>query len=264
MKTTLDTIVDATRTRIGNTRKTTDVAALVERSRANRFGVPANRLQQAVMPSETVNIIAEFKRASPSKGVINDRVDPADVARSYEAGGACAISVLTEPELFQGSLEDLRCVRRAVSLPILRKDFIVDEFQIYEAAEAGADAVLLIVAALEPEEVGRLQSVARELGLDALVEVHTLAELEIAEDIGATLIGVNNRDLKSLEVSLDVSRELIAHAPPETPMIAESGLTSRDDLIELKQMGYSGFLIGETLMRSGDAASSLRRLLGPA
>ena len=261
MKTTLDTIVDATRARVRDARSTTDVTGLLERARSARVDVPSNRLRQA-LSGDTINIIAEFKRASPSKGVINDRVDPAAVARSYEAGGACAVSVLTEPDFFQGSLDDLRSVRRAVSLPILRKDFIVDEFQIFEAAEAGADAILLIVAVLQPEELVRLQSAAHELGLDALVEVHTLDELEIAKDIGATLIGVNNRDLKSLDVSLDVSRELIAHAPPKVPMIAESGLTGPDDLIELQRLGYSGFLIGETLMRSGDPTSSLRGLVG--
>jgi indole-3-glycerol phosphate synthase len=261
MKTTLETIVDATRERVRDARRTTDANELLERARAARVEVPANRLRQALMSGDTINIIAEFKRASPSKGVINDRVDPAAVGRSYEAGGACAVSVLTEPDFFQGSLDDLRSVRRAVSLPILRKDFIIDEFQILEAAEAGADAVLLIVAALEPEELARLQGIAQKLGLDALIEVHTLDELDVAKDIEATLIGVNNRDLKSLEVSLDVSRRLIAHAPPEVPMIAESGLTSPDDLIELKRLGYSGFLIGETLMRSGDAAGSLRGLV---
>ena len=235
---------------------------LLQRAQAARVEVLANRLRRALMSGNTVNIIAEFKRASPSKGVINDRADPAEIARTYEAGGVCAISVLTEPNFFQGSLDDLRSVRRAVSLPILLKDFIVDEFQILEAAEAGADAVLLIVAALQAEGLAQLQSVANKLGLDALVEVHTVDELEIAKDIGATLIGVNNRDLKSLEVSLDVSRHLIAHAPAKVPMIAESGLRSRDDLIELKRLGYSGFLIGETLMRSGDAASFLRELVG--
>ena len=261
MKTALDTIVDATRRRVRDA-KTTDMAAMREHARAARVEVPVSRLRQALVSGRTVNIIAEFKRASPSKGVINGRADPGEIARTYEAGGACAISVLTEPDFFQGSLNDLRSVRRAVSLPVLRKDFIIDEFQILEAAEAGADAVLLIVAALKAEDLVRLQSAAHELGLDALVEVHTLDELEIAKDIGATLIGVNNRDLKSLEVSLDVSRNLIAHAPPKVPMIAESGLRSRDDLIELERLGYSGFLIGETLMRSGDAASFLRELVG--
>ncbi|HEX6278654.1 MAG TPA: indole-3-glycerol phosphate synthase TrpC [Pyrinomonadaceae bacterium] len=262
MKTTLDIIVDATRARVMDARRTTDMDVLFKRAQAAQVEVPPNRLRQALMSPDTVNIIAEFKRASPSKGVINDRVDPTAVAQSYEAGGACAISVLTEPDFFLGSLEDLRSVRRAVSLPILRKDFIIDELQIFEAAEAGADAILLIVTVLQRDELLHMQSVAHKLGLDALVEVHTLNELEIAKDIDATLIGVNNRDLKSLEVSLDVSRELIPHAPPNVPMIAESGLKSGDDLIGLRQLGYSGFLIGETLMQSGDPASSLRGLVG--
>jgi indole-3-glycerol phosphate synthase len=262
MTTTLDRILEATRVRVEAAKGSTDISQLSDRAHAVRSALDPQRLRRSLSSGEQLNVIAEFKRASPSKGLINDRVDPASAARSYEAGGACAVSVLTEPDFFQGSLDDLRSVRSAVSLPILRKDFTIDEFQILEAAEAGADAVLLIVAALEPEELERLQGVVHDLGLDALVEVHTLDELEIAKQIGATLIGVNNRNLKSLEVSLDVSRDLIAHAPPGVPMIAESGLIRREDLIELKRLGYSGFLIGETLMRSGDAASSLRRLVG--
>jgi indole-3-glycerol phosphate synthase len=262
MTTTLDRILDATRVRVETAKRATDTGALMARARASRAKQPSHRLRDAMAPSETLNVIAEFKRASPSKGVINDRVDPAGVALAYERGGARAVSVLTEPDFFQGSLADLRDVRAAVSVPILRKDFIIDEFQILEAAEAGADAILLIVAALEPGDLAELQIVAHEVGLDALVEVHTLDELEVAKDIGATLIGVNNRDLKSLEVSLDVSRELISHAPPAAVMIAESGLASRDDLVELKRLGYSGFLIGETLMRTDDPTSALRQLVG--
>src|SRR5262249_10347201 len=150
-------------------------------------------------------IIAEIKRASPSKGTINDTIDVAETAKTYKSGGACAISVLTEEQFFEGSLDDLRVARDAIDLPILRKDFIVDDFQIYEAAAAGADAILLIVAALGFENLREFQTLARELGLDALVEVHTAAELEIATEIGARLIGVNNRDLRSFDVSLDIS-----------------------------------------------------------
>jgi indole-3-glycerol phosphate synthase len=210
-----------------------------------------------------VNIIAEFKRASPSKGVINDKIEVAEIAKQYEKGGACAISVLTEEDRFKGSLEDLRAVREAVNLPILRKDFIFDEFQIYEAAEAGADVILLIAAMLDDEVLINLHRLAeQELGLDALVEVHTLEELERAKKIGARLIGVNNRDLHSFEVSLDVSRELIKHAPEDALMIAESGLQTREDLQELRQLGFDGFLIGETLMKSGNTEAKLKELIG--
>jgi indole-3-glycerol phosphate synthase len=209
----------------------------------------------AVECSDRLNIIAEFKRASPSKGVINDQADPVETARAYTNAGACAISVLTEPDYFQGSLEDLRVIRDAVSIPVLRKDFIVDPFQIYEAAEAGADAVLLIVAALSVEELTGLRSLAQEeLGMDALIEVHTAEEMKIANDIDAKLIGVNNRDLRSFKVSLDVSRELIRFAPAGAILISESGLRRRDEIVELQSLGYSAFLIGETLMRTGSGA----------
>jgi indole-3-glycerol phosphate synthase len=219
-------------------------------------------LREALQNRNNLNIIAEIKRASPSKGVINDKIDVAEVARSYERGGACAISVLTEEDRFQGSLEDLKTARAAVSLPILRKDFIFDEFQIYEAASAGADVILLIAAMLDDGTLVRLRRLTEDdLKMDALVEVHTLEELERAKKIGARLIGVNNRDLHSFKVSLDVSRALVKHAPADALMIAESGLQTREDLLELKDLGFRGFLIGETLMRSGKPESVLREWL---
>lgn len=223
---------------------------------------PNHLLRKALSKSDRIHIIAEIKRASPSKGIINDKINVAEVARSYERGGAVAISVLTEEDRFQGSLDDLKLARRNVSIPILRKDFIFDEFQIHEAKEAGADVILLIVAMLEDENLLKLRQLAEdELGLDALVEVHTLDELERAKAIGATIIGVNNRDLHSFKVSLDVSRELIKHAPTDALMIAESGLRTREDLLELKELGFHGFLIGETLMRSEKVEEELRQLV---
>lgn len=223
---------------------------------------PAHRLREALQNQNRLNVIAEIKRASPSKGVINDEIDAAETARNYESGGACAISVLTEEDKFQGSLEDLKIVRASVSLPILRKDFIFDEFQIYEAADAGADVILLIAAMLDDEALLRLRRLAEdELKMDALVEVHTLEELERAKSIGASIIGVNNRDLHSFKVSLDVSRALVKHAPENALMIAESGLQTREDLLELKELGFHGFLIGETLMRSGNAEAELKKLV---
>lgn len=208
-----------------------------------------------------INIIAEIKRASPSKGVINDKIGVAKVARNYEKGGACAISVLTEEDRFKGSLDDLEIARNTVEIPILRKDFIFDEFQIYEAAEAGADVILLIAAMLDDEVLRKLHALAEhDLGLDALVEVHTLKELERVKKIGAKIIGINNRDLHSFKVSLDVSRELIKHAPDDALMISESGITNKDEILELKDSGFSGFLMGETLMRSGNMAEELKEL----
>jgi indole-3-glycerol phosphate synthase len=228
---------------------------------ARRETAENHRLRENLQRDQ-INIIAEIKRASPSKGVINDKIDVAETARNYELGGACAISVLTEEDRFQGSLEDLKTARESVKLPILRKDFIFDEFQIYEAADAGADVILLIAAMLDDETLVKLHRLAEEdLGLDALVEVHTLEELERVKQTNARIIGVNNRDLHSFKVSLDVSRRLIKHAPADALLITESGLQTREDLRELKDLGYSGFLIGETLMRSGNPCEMLGKLL---
>ncbi|HEV8591750.1 MAG TPA: indole-3-glycerol phosphate synthase TrpC, partial [Pyrinomonadaceae bacterium] len=217
-----------------------------------------HRLRNA-LKHDGVNIIAEIKRASPSKGVINDAIDVAETAAAYQSGGAAAISVLTEEDFFKGSLDDLRKVRAATFLPILRKDFVFDEFQIYEAAEAGADAILLIVAMLDDEELTKLRDVAEsELGIDALIEVHNNEELTRAGAIGTKLIGVNNRNLHSFDVSLDVSRELIKYKSNDARIITESGITSRDEIEELRSLGFDGFLIGETLMRTNDASGTLK------
>lgn len=216
---------------------------------------------RAALSRNAINIIAEFKRASPSKGVINDSVDVEKTAATYQAGGAAAISVLTEEDFFKGSLRDIREAKLGTSLPVLRKDFIFDEYQIYEAAAAGADAILLIAAMLEDDVLQKLFDIAEnEFGMDALVEVHNAQELKRSANIGASLIGVNNRDLHSFNVSLNVSRELISYKPPGVLMIAESGITSRDEIIELRSLGFDGFLVGEMLMRSGDPETELREL----
>ena len=256
-ETFLNTIFEAKRKRIGEEKRKCDPVDLKERAFAFRVGKENNRLRRA-LARDGVNIIAEIKRASPSKGVINDKIDVAGIARNYDNGGAAAISVLTEEDFFKGSLDDLKTARAATSLPILRKDFVFDEFQIYEAAEAGADAILLIVAMLNHKVLAELYRVAEhELGLDALVEVHTLDELERASNIGAKLIGVNNRDLNSFNVSLNVSCEIIKYKPDGSMMIAESGITSREEIAELRLLGFDGFLIGETLMRAKDASGVL-------
>ena len=216
---------------------------------------------RAALGNEGINIIAEFKRRSPSKGVIRADANLIEIARSYVAGGAVAISVLTEEDYFAGSLDDLRAVRAAVELPVLRKDFVFDEYQVYESSAAGADAVLLIVAVLEDETLLRLRRLAEDdLGMDALVEVHTSDEMKRAAATGATLIGVNNRDLRTFEVSLDTSVSLAREAPPEALLISESGLQSAADLQRLRDAGYRGFLIGETLMRAGNPELTLREL----
>ena len=208
-----------------------------------------------------INLIAEFKRRSPSKGNINSQADPAAMAKIYESAGAAALSVLTEEDYFGGSLEDLRRVRKATSLPVLRKDFIFDEYQIYESLSAGADALLLIVAALDDTTLTKLRKITEEeLGMTALIEVHTHDELDRAVNSGARVIGVNNRDLRNFNVSIATSQHLATAAPADVILVSESGLTP-DTVRQLHEAGYRGFLVGETLMRAGDPAKTLREFL---
>lgn len=215
-----------------------------------------------VLHRDGINIIAEFKRRSPSKGVIRVDANLVQIARSYHSGGAVAMSVLTEEDYFSGSLDDLRQVKSIVDLPVLRKDFVFEEYQVYESAAAGADAILLIVAALDDELLSNLRRLAEdELGMDALVEVHTSDEMRRAAACGAALIGVNNRDLRTFEVSLQMSLALATEARSAALLVSESGLHSFQDLQLLRNAGYRGFLIGETLMRAADPAAALRELL---
>ncbi len=251
----LEKIIAAKKIRVAEAKRQCDLSELREKAVQYRENRGTNRFAQALGDRSRISIIAEFKRASPSKGIINDGRDPAETTLAYKNGGAAAISVLTEEDFFKGSLADLKAVRKAVDLPILRKDFVIDEFQIYESA--GADAVLLIVAALGKDELRRFQSLADSFGLDAIVEVHDLDELEIAGSIGASIIGVNNRNLRTFDVSLNVSRELIKRRPDGALMIAESGISTREEVLELSELGYDGFLIGEALMRSGDPVAEL-------
>ncbi len=259
-ETFLERILSSKRIDVEAAKRNVELSRFYESVINVRQPAKAHRLLDTLRTENRTNIIAEFKRASPSKGVINRSLDPATVARKYEIGGACAISVLTDENFFAGSLDDLRSVRAAVDLPILRKDFIADEYQIYESAAAGADAILLIAAALTKETLRCFQRQAFTLRLDVVVEVHDLIELETAVSIDAKMIGVNNRDLKTFEVSLDVSRELIKHAPKDVVMIVESGLKHRKDLEEFRELGFSGFLIGEALMQSADPEFQLRTL----
>jgi len=223
---------------------------------------PHRLLQALTSESPRLKIIAEFKRRSPSAGIIRDDLSVEEVARRYERGGACAISVLTDEAHFGGSIADLRAVRSSTNLPIVRKDFIIDPIQIYEAGVAGADAVLLIVAALDDAVLGDLREVAEDqLGLDALVEVHTSIELRRARNAGARVIGVNNRNLQTFQVSLETSERLIAEAPNDTVMVSESGLQNAESLQRLRECGFHGFLIGETLMRASDPEKALRDLI---
>ena len=259
----LERIIADKRRRLEQTRAAQTLASLrAEAEEARRLRARSYALRAALGVEGRLHIIAEIKRASPSKGVIRPDIVTGEVARAYEEGGAAAISILTEEDHFGGSLADLRAARRAVSLPLLRKDFIFDEYQLYEAASAGADALLLIVAALDDETLARLLRLTEdELGMDALVEVHTAEELGRAAACGARLIGVNNRDLRTFQVSLDVSHQLAGQAPAGALLISESGLRNAKDLRRLQDAGFHGFLIGETLMRASDPRRALQALL---
>ena len=231
-----------------------------------RKNASAHRLLQALESDlRPLNIIAEFKQRSPSAGIIRSDLSATEVARCYERGGACAISVLTDEEYFGGSIFDLTAVRASTDLPILRKDFIIDPIQIYEAAIAGADAVLLIAGALDDTALAKLRAIAEdELALDALTEVHTSEELRRALNAGAKMIGVNNRNLHTFQVSLETSERLIAEAPRDRIMISESGLRSAKSLRHLQALGFCGFLIGEALMRATDPEAALHDLITAA
>ena len=207
-----------------------------------------------------ISLIAEHKRRSPSAGLIRENVSLEEVVRAYERGGAAAMSVLTEPTRFGGSLEDLRAAREASSLPVLRKDFIVERYQVYESLVWGADAILLIVATLKNWELVELHELARELGLAALVEVHNERELDIALDAGAEVIGINNRDLTTLVVDNQRTFELLPKLPPSVISVAESGFSRREELEDLAQAGADAVLIGEALMRSSDIESAVRTM----
>jgi indole-3-glycerol phosphate synthase len=237
-----------------------------ERALEIRRNAGRHRLLKALeTDSRRPKIIAEFKRKSPSAGIIRDDLTVSEIVRCYERGGACAISVLTDEEYFGGSVADLWAARSSMNLPLLRKDFIIDPIQILEAAIAGADAVLLIVAALNDTSLKELRSLAEdELRLDALVEVHSSEELNRALNAGSKIIGINNRDLSTFRVSLNTSERLIAEAPRDGVLISESGLHSAESLRHLRKLGFRGFLIGEALMRAADPATALSDLVAAA
>lgn len=213
---------------------------------------------------EPVKVIAEIKRASPSKGTIAADIDPAGISRDYEAGGASAISILTEDSYFKGSAEDLITVRKAVpDIPLLRKDFIVDEYQIYESVHIGADAILLIVAALSVDKLKNFVAIAKKCGLSALVEVHDDRELDAALSSGAEIIGVNNRNLVNFEVSPETSVRIAARIPAGIVSVSESGISDIGGLHAAGELGYSAVLVGEHFMRAADRAAEVRKFAHP-
>lgn len=257
----LEAIVAATKRRVELARAEVPAVQLDRRASAQ---APRGQLfHDALSRRGTLNIIAECKRRSPSRGVLRADYDPVAIARGYARAGAAAISVLTEPGFFDGSLAHLAAVRAAVDAPIIRKDFVIDEYQLLEARASGADAVLLIVAALTPEPLARLLARATDHGLATLVEVHDVGELQTAIDAGATLVGVNNRNLRTLEVNVHASREIAEALPRGLTAVSESGLTSRADLDELSALGYRAFLIGERFMTAPDPEAAVRALLAP-
>jgi indole-3-glycerol phosphate synthase len=225
---------------------------------------PARPFAAALARAGRVNVIAEHKRRSPTRGAIREDLEPAAVARAYEAAGAAALSVLTDEAFFGGRLVHLQEARGATALPALRKDFVLDPWQVWEARAAGADAVLLIVAALADSDLGRLLTVAREAGVDALVEVHDRGELDRALAAGARVVGVNSRDLRTLGVSLETALALGPAIPDDVVAVAESGIRTGADVRRLREAGFDAFLVGEHLMASPDPGEALRRLLEEA
>jgi indole-3-glycerol phosphate synthase len=258
----LETIVAATRRIVAVREEREPLAALAKRAEActPRRGA----FRAALARPDSINIIAECKRRSPSRGVLRPAYDPVAIATRYAEVGAAAISVLTEPTFFDGALDHLHAIRAAIeptNVPLLRKDFVVSEYQLHEARANGADAVLLIVAALSPAALKTLAARANALDLDVLVEVHNVDELAVALDSGAAVIGVNNRNLRTLEVDVQASETLITRIPASAVAVSESGLKSADDITRLRTLGYRAFLVGERFMTDEDPGAGLARLL---
>jgi indole-3-glycerol phosphate synthase len=255
----LDRIVEATRHDLAERRRAVPQAQL-EQELAGRGD---DRPFAEALARPGLSLIAEHKRRSPSAGTLRDGLSVTEVVEAYERGGAAAISILTERHHFGGSLEDLREARAASGLPILRKDFVVDSYQLYESAAAGADAVLLIVAVLAPDDLDRLHREARSLDLDVLVEVHSEEELETALEVDAEVIGINNRDLADFSVDVDRTFELLSDVPAGKIVVSESGFQAREQLEDLDRVGVDAVLVGESLMRAEDIEAACRGLVGP-
>ena len=263
----LDQILDRTRADVAERRARVPLVELRARCRDRAptrdfLGALRRDADATARRRGTIRVVAEIKKASPSRGVIRPDFDPPALARSYAAAGASALSVLTDAPFFQGSLGHLAAVRGAVALPILRKDFHVEPYQLWEARDAGADAVLLIAAALPPRQLQDLAGLARDLGLAALVEVHARPELDAAVASGAVAIGINNRDLRTFEVSLETTFGLLPHVPAAAVLVSESGIAEPAQVARLAAAGADAILVGEGLLRHADVGGALRRLVG--
>ena len=255
----LDRILDRTREEVDRRRE-----AVPLRDLESRIGGSDDRrpFAEALTRPAGISLIAEHKRRSPSAGTIREGASVTEIVEAYERGCAAALSILTEPFHFGGSLDDLVEARAATRLPVLRKDFVIDPYQVYESAVAGADAILLIVAALHPEDLRILYREARALDLDVLVEVHDEEELDVALDIEADVLGINNRDLTDFSIDLERTFELLSDIPAGKTVVSESGITRREDLERLERVGVDAVLVGETLMRSPDLEAACRELTG--
>ncbi len=258
MATFLETVIESVEADVRRRKREMPPERLAEGLGPARRGRPFSE----ALVDEGISLIAEMKRASPSRGPIRPGASVTSIVRAYEAGGAAACSVLTEPRHFGGSLDDLVEARRACDLPLLRKDFMVDRYQLVEARVAGADAVLLIVAALDRDRLEEMMATAYELGMDTLVEVHDEEEVSLAVEAGAEVIGINNRDLHSLEVDPRTAFRLLPDIPAGTVVVAESGITDRAGVRELQEAGVDAILVGEALMRADDPSAAIRSLLG--
>jgi indole-3-glycerol phosphate synthase len=258
--TILDKILKVKRAEVAASRKRVPQAEVERRAREasppRDFIAAIQRKISARMPA----VIAEIKRASPSKGLLRPQFDPAQIAKSYEAGGAACMSVLTDKEFFQGAPEHLIAARAACELPVLRKDFVVEPYQVYESRAMGADCILLIIACLSTAEMTELEALARKLGMAILVEVHDSAELEKAGGLGTPLVGINNRNLRTFETRLDTTLDLLPQVPSGRIVVTESGIASKADVTRLRTGGVQAFLVGETFMRAPDPGAALRDL----
>jgi indole-3-glycerol phosphate synthase len=255
----LDEIVAYKRTELVETKRVAPLAEL--KAEAASMG-PARGFREALAGGEEIRLIAEVKKASPSKGVIREDFDPVKIARTYEESGASCISVLTEKKFFQGRLGYLEDIGKDVRLPLLRKDFIIDEYQIYETRTAGADALLLIVACLGHHQLEDYLGLANALGLDVLIEAHTYKELDRVLLTGARLVGINNRDLATFTVDLQTTLELLKDIPDDCIVVSESGIKTREDVLTLQKAGVDAVLVGESLMREKDIGKKVKELLG--
>ena len=259
-KTILDRIVEARRESVAHRKGVLPEVAL--KMAAEKAAPPRDFAGALVRPG--YNVIAELKKASPSRGLLREHYEPSVLAASLERAGAAALSVLTEEDFFRGSLGDLKEARKVTHIPILRKDFIVDPWQVWEARAAGADAFLLIAAILPDDALAALLALGRGLKMEPLVEVHTRGELDRVVAAGAHIIGVNNRDLRDFQVRIETSLDLIEAIPDDCIAVSESGLRTHDDLARLRRAGFDAFLVGEQLMKHADPATPLRELLGVA